>query len=103
MVLIFIDVQIIALKMYVHDNKIHFVGDFFAAFHKCCRSLTNTVYESKVVCIIGIFFFYLGNHNNIIQLLTGSEDNSCSRNQSITDLLYLIIFNAFYFNFLSCF
>jgi hypothetical protein len=53
MVLIFIDVQIIALKMYVHDNKIHFVGDFFAAFHKCCRSLTNTVYESKVVCIIG--------------------------------------------------
>jgi hypothetical protein len=42
--------------------------------------------------------------NNIIQLLTGSEDNSCcSRNQSITDLLYLIIFNAFYFNFFSCF
>jgi hypothetical protein len=40
-----------------------------------------------------------------IQLLTGSEDNSCcSRNyQSITDLLYLIIFNAFYFNFFSCF
>ena len=60
-------------------------------------------------------------------LLTGSEDNSCfcwpedwtvarsrssqrvkqnsccSRNQSITDLLYLIIFNAFYFNFFSCF
>jgi hypothetical protein len=33
---------------------------------------------------------------NIIQLLTGSEDNSCcSRNQSITDLFYLIIFNAF--------
>lgn len=59
MVLIFIDVQIIALKMYVRDNKIHFVGDFFAAFqafHKCCRSLTNTVYESKIVCIIGIFF-----------------------------------------------
>jgi hypothetical protein len=49
--------------MYVHDNKIHFVGDFFAAFHKCCRSLTNTVYESKVVCIIGIFFFYLGIEN----------------------------------------
>ena len=43
-------------------------------------------------------------NNNIIQLLTGSEDNSCcSRNQSITDLLYLIIFNSFYFNFFSCF
>jgi hypothetical protein len=42
--------------------------------------------------------------SNSIQLLTGSEDNSCcSRNQSITDLLYLIILNAFYFNFFSCF
>ena len=42
--------------------------------------------------------------HNSIQLLTGSEDNSyCSRNQSITDLLYLIIFNVFYFNFFSCF
>ena len=41
---------------------------------------------------------------NSIQLLTGSEDNICCwRNQLITDLLYFIIFNAFYFNFFSCF
>ena len=41
---------------------------------------------------------------NSIQLLTGSEDNRCCwRNQLITDLLYFIIFNAFYFNFFFCF
>ena len=34
------------------------------------------------------------------------QNSCCSRNQSITDLLYilyLIIFNALYFNFFSCF
>jgi hypothetical protein len=80
-----------------------------------------------------LVFIYIWQHRHladIIQLLTGFEDNSwfvwpedwtvarsqmqqfsqrikqnscCSRNQSITDLLYLIIFNAFYFNFFSCF
>jgi hypothetical protein len=33
------------------------------------------------------------------------QNSGCSRNQSITDLLYLIIFynNALYFKFFSCF
>jgi hypothetical protein len=49
--------------------------------------------------ITGTNFFRVGTwktRGDNIQLLTGSEDNSCcSRNQSITDLLYLILFNAF--------